>query len=140
MFSKYSPASMLIALNKENIMYLGIQNNFVADVGKEKVCKILGGCQQEYEVIRPTDDLKVIKIKGGVIFPGYFPHCGIQNYGDNSEESETISSFLTAIAHKNFTNILSSMKNIENLDSICCLFCSIQPIKKIHIMKNKKMR
>lgn len=126
MASEYAPASLLLSLNRNRTLFLGVQNNHVellnnnnnnisgSDVagtaaggggggGGEKIsddnqwCKITGGCGAKYRIIRKNNNLSVIEVHGGGIFTGDFPHSGVRNFRVDSEEGALIDKFVKII-------------------------------------------
>jgi hypothetical protein len=138
MSSPYAPSSMLVALGNEGEMFVGVQKDRILrrSVGSKR-CVIDGADNVEYEIVRETDMLVVLRVKGGVIFTGDFPHCGVRNVGRGTPEevlvnelNQKIQAILEDFSARQRVSrskaVVDMLCRFPGLDKLSRLHCSTQ--------------
>eukprot|EP00540_Astrosyne_radiata_P000366 CAMPEP_0116838908 /NCGR_PEP_ID=MMETSP0418-20121206/9475_1 /TAXON_ID=1158023 /ORGANISM="Astrosyne radiata, Strain 13vi08-1A" /LENGTH=932 /DNA_ID=CAMNT_0004468965 /DNA_START=205 /DNA_END=3004 /DNA_ORIENTATION=+ len=88
MSSPNAPSSMVVGMCDDNHCLLGVQKDQVVQCreGNKRMCRVIGGTGELFEVVRENDFLVVIRAESGVMFTGDFPHAGVRNISKGSEE------------------------------------------------------
>lgn len=135
MSSPHAPSSMLVALGSSGEMLVGVQKDrIMRETQGGKWCSIEGADGARYEIVRESDTLVVLLVKGGVIFTGDFPHCGVRNFSRGTRENEMLNNLnqkIQKINEEYATRPLSRSRAIvemlgrfPGLDQLSRLHCS----------------
>jgi hypothetical protein len=138
MSSPYAPSSLLVGLGPSGDMLVGVQKDrILRETLGSKWCVIEGADDVKYEIVRETGTLAVLRVSGGVIFTGDFPHCGVRNFHRGTPDEELVKDLNQKI--RTITNEYSSRQRVSRsktvvemlgqfpgLNRLCRLHCSTQ--------------
>mmetsp|Transcript_10136 Transcript_10136/g.20942 ORF Transcript_10136/g.20942 Transcript_10136/m.20942 type:complete len:844 (-) Transcript_10136:132-2663(-) len=110
MQSRYAPASMLLPMTPcsegdSSSLLVGVQKDQVVKIqpavsdSKRVFCRIRHGdpCE-DFEIVRESKYVVVLKVKKGCIFTGDFPHLGVLNLQSSQhEQHEALSHFFSQV-------------------------------------------
>jgi hypothetical protein len=137
MASQFAPSSMLIGMNDDGRMAVGVQKDQVKRSKRNSdECQIVNGKPNEdFSIIRENDHLVVLGVGPGVVFTGDFPHAGVRNFSPGSDEDGLMNALndkIDAILESNPEESSAIPATIDMLCSfgglrrICRLFCSTE--------------
>jgi hypothetical protein len=100
-----------------------------------------GKADEEFRIVRENDFLVVLLANPGVMFSGDFPHAGVRNFPKGSRGDklmERLNSSIQSILDEaeeggeehsdTRKDIMSLMCGFKDLDKICRLHCSTEPL------------
>jgi hypothetical protein len=119
-----------ILLSTQDMELMLLSNN------RKNQCRILGGDDSVFHIVRENDALVVIRVKPGCMFTGDFPHAGVRNFAVNTAEDELMAELNSRIAdilEEEFDDLLAKTNavvevlcNFPGLVKLCRLHCSTE--------------
>jgi hypothetical protein len=96
---------------------------------KSMECTILRGDGKRFRIVRENDSVVVISVRGGVLFTGEFPHCGVRNFKRGTKEDNIMEEVSAQVSH--FIEMFGPQHRIPRDKAIINMFCNLKGMNRL---------
>lgn len=92
-------------------------------------CTIFRGDGKRFRIVRENDSVVVISVRGGVLFTGEFPHCGVRNFKRGTREDSIMEEVSAQVSH--FIEMFGPQHRISRDKAIINMFCNLKGMNRL---------